>query len=143
MLCNEPLTAAALAARRQKTDDKAAEEGKKATRISEIDVWPVVVANGFRNTWVSASPSSSSSSSSSLSSPLTPGVRYRRWHKSCTGAHHVASAPLYPTLNIAFDYKEQFADFPTARNPAPPDVCRPPTSHTKRYFNIKQGVKGC
>lgn len=49
-LCNEPLTAAALAARRQRSDDKAAEEGAKPTRISEIDVWPVVVANGFRNT---------------------------------------------------------------------------------------------
>lgn len=50
MLCNEPQTAAALAARRQKADDTAAEEGGKAIRISEIDVWPVVVSNGFRNT---------------------------------------------------------------------------------------------
>ena len=48
-LCNEPLTAAALAARRLKSDNKAAEEGKKGARISEIDAWPVVVANGFRN----------------------------------------------------------------------------------------------
>ena len=50
MLCNEPLTAAAVAARRQRADDKAAEEGAKATRITEIDVWPLVVANNFRNT---------------------------------------------------------------------------------------------
>ena len=50
MLCNEPLTAAALAARRQKADDKAAEGTAKPVRISEIDVWPIVVANCFRNT---------------------------------------------------------------------------------------------
>ena len=50
LLCNEPLTAAAVAARRQRADDKAAEEGTKATRITKIDVWPLVVANNFRNT---------------------------------------------------------------------------------------------
>ena len=50
LLCNEPLTAAALPARRQKADDAAAEAGMKAARITEIDVWPVLIANGFRNT---------------------------------------------------------------------------------------------
>ena len=50
VLCNEPLTAAALAARRQKADDTAAEKGQKAARISDMYVSPVVVAHGIRNT---------------------------------------------------------------------------------------------
>ena len=48
-LCNEPLTAAAIEARRQTADDKAAETGAKPGRISEIDVWPIVVNNNIRN----------------------------------------------------------------------------------------------
>ena len=50
MLCNEPLTAAAVAARRKRVEDKAAEEGGEPRRISEIDLWPIVVSNRFRNT---------------------------------------------------------------------------------------------
>ena len=48
--CNEPTTAAALEARRVKTDKKAAESGKLAARITEVDVWPIVVRNNIRNT---------------------------------------------------------------------------------------------
>ena len=48
--CHEPTTAAAIEARRAKTDRKAAEQGKPATRITEVDVWPIVVRNNIRNT---------------------------------------------------------------------------------------------
>ena len=48
--CNEPTTAAAIAARRLKTDRKAADLGKSAPRIAEVDVWPIVVKNKIRNT---------------------------------------------------------------------------------------------
>ena len=47
---NEPLTAAALRSRREKKDRAAAEAGVAAGRITEMDVWGVVVQNGFRNT---------------------------------------------------------------------------------------------
>lgn len=47
---NEPTTAAALEARRLKTDRQAAEKGKPSARISEIDIWPIVVRNNIRNT---------------------------------------------------------------------------------------------
>ena len=33
-----------------KTDKKAAESGKLAARITEVDVWPIVVRNNIRNT---------------------------------------------------------------------------------------------
>ena len=48
--CNRPVTAAALQARRLKADRKAAEKGKAAPRITEMDVWPIVVRHGFKNT---------------------------------------------------------------------------------------------
>ena len=48
--CHEPLTAAALRKRKQRSDDLAAETGAKPARISEIDVWPVIVGKGFANT---------------------------------------------------------------------------------------------
>jgi len=48
--CNEPVTAAATRARRIKAERVAAEEGKGAPRISEFDLWPVVVRHGFENT---------------------------------------------------------------------------------------------
>jgi hypothetical protein len=47
---NEPTTASAIEARRLRTDRKAAEEQKPSARITEIDVWPIVVRNNFRNT---------------------------------------------------------------------------------------------
>ena len=48
--CNEPATAAAQRARRVRIDRAAADEGKAAARIQEIDVWPIVVQNNIRNT---------------------------------------------------------------------------------------------
>ena len=46
--CREPLTGPALDARRQGKEMKAAEAGKKA-RITEMDIWGIVVQNGIRN----------------------------------------------------------------------------------------------
>ena len=48
--CHEPTTAAAISARREKTDLKAAEASKPAARITEVDVWPIVVQHNIRNT---------------------------------------------------------------------------------------------
>ena len=45
--CHEPLTAAALESRSQEKQRNAAEEGKHE-RVTELDVFPVVVKNGFR-----------------------------------------------------------------------------------------------
>ena len=47
---NEPLTAPALAAKRLKLEHTAAEKGKAAPRITEFDVYPIIVNNGFKNT---------------------------------------------------------------------------------------------
>ena len=48
-LCREePLTAKALAARSEAAYQKACGEGK-AQKLSELDIWPIVVENGFRN----------------------------------------------------------------------------------------------
>jgi len=47
---HEPLTAAALRSRRLAADHRAAEEGRCAPRITELDVWPVVVQHNFRDT---------------------------------------------------------------------------------------------
>ena len=46
--CHEPITANALSKRSQLKQLRAAGAGE-AARITELDVWPVVVANGFRN----------------------------------------------------------------------------------------------
>ena len=48
--CHEPLTAVALSAKRLKMEHKAAECGDKEPRLTEFDVYPLVVKNGFRNT---------------------------------------------------------------------------------------------
>ena len=45
----EPSTAAALQARRQRAENAAAEEGKGEPRASELDIYPIIVENGFRN----------------------------------------------------------------------------------------------
>ena len=50
VLCNEPLTAAAIQGRRHRAEQKAAEAAKSAARPSEMDVWPIVVTNRIRNT---------------------------------------------------------------------------------------------
>ena len=49
-MCREPITAAAIRAKRIKVEDKALEEGKREPRVSDMDVWAVVVRQGFRNT---------------------------------------------------------------------------------------------
>lgn len=48
--CHEPWTAAAIHGRRLSLDRKAAEKGTQAPRVTEMDLWPVVVRHGFRNT---------------------------------------------------------------------------------------------
>ena len=48
--CEEPSTAPAIASRLLKRRMDATEEGKPEPRPSEIDVWPLVVRHGIRNT---------------------------------------------------------------------------------------------
>ena len=48
--CTEPVTAKALSAKRLRMDRKAADEGEEASRLTEMDVWPIVVNQNFRNT---------------------------------------------------------------------------------------------
>ena len=48
--CTEPLTAKALGAKRLKVDRQAAAEDEVAPRITELDVWPIVVKHAFKNT---------------------------------------------------------------------------------------------
>ena len=48
--CHPPLTAAALHGRRVAAEQRAAEEGTQAPKITELDVLPIVVHQGFRNT---------------------------------------------------------------------------------------------
>ena len=45
----EPTTAAALEKRRLKAAKHAAEEGREEPRVSEIDVWPIIVRHGIRS----------------------------------------------------------------------------------------------
>ena len=48
--CHEPMTAAALRRRRQHKEFCAAEEGKKEPRVTDLDIYALVVCKGFRNT---------------------------------------------------------------------------------------------
>ena len=49
--CTEPLTAKAIGAKRLKVDRRAAEDGKaEPPRITEMDVWPIVVKHNIRDT---------------------------------------------------------------------------------------------
>ena len=48
--CHEPLTAAALRKRRLHAEAEAAEAGEGDPKVREMDVWPIVVQQGFRNT---------------------------------------------------------------------------------------------
>ena len=48
--CHEPLTANALRARRVVAQKAASEKGDKEPRVTEVDVYPIVVHNGFQNT---------------------------------------------------------------------------------------------
>ena len=47
---HEPVTAAAMTARRLRADNAAAEEGKEPGRLTDGDVWALVVRAGVRNT---------------------------------------------------------------------------------------------
>ena len=47
--CHEPLTASALRTRRVQAERQSAEEGCRAPRITELDVWPLVVQGGLNN----------------------------------------------------------------------------------------------
>ena len=46
---HEPLTASALRKRRLYAETAAAESGQKAPKVSDMDIWPIVVQQGFRN----------------------------------------------------------------------------------------------
>ena len=48
--CHEPITALALRKRRTHAERRAAEEGKKEPRVTESDVYAIVVQKGFKNT---------------------------------------------------------------------------------------------
>ena len=48
--CTEPMTAKALGAKRLKMDRQATEKEEEAPRITELDVWPIVVKHNFKNT---------------------------------------------------------------------------------------------
>ena len=50
LCCNEPQTAAALRAKRQRDEDAAAEGSTSAPRVTEYDMWPIVVESGIKNT---------------------------------------------------------------------------------------------
>ena len=45
---NEPITASALESRREKHTQAAGEEGKGEPRVSDIDMWPVIVRSGIK-----------------------------------------------------------------------------------------------
>ena len=47
--CNQPMTAQALGAKRRKLDRQAAEKDEEAPRLTELDVWPIVVKHKMRN----------------------------------------------------------------------------------------------
>ena len=47
---NPPMTMEAIRARRQYVERSCAEDGKKQPRVSEMDLWPIVVANDIKNT---------------------------------------------------------------------------------------------
>ena len=48
--CNAPLTSAAIVARRKCAEEGAVAKGKTQPRVTKLDVWPIVVQNGIRNT---------------------------------------------------------------------------------------------
>ena len=49
-MCEEPTTAAALKARRTQHAKQASEEGKPEPNVQDIDIWPLIVSSGIRNT---------------------------------------------------------------------------------------------
>ena len=49
-VCQEPTTASAIARRREKKATAAAETGKSEPRPTELDLYPIVVRQQFRNT---------------------------------------------------------------------------------------------
>ena len=49
LCCHEPVTAAAMCAKRRRCEHHAAEEGKPEPRMTEFDLWPIVVETGIRN----------------------------------------------------------------------------------------------
>jgi hypothetical protein len=47
---HQPITAAALGAKRLRVEQKAAEKGKPDPRVTDMDIWALVVRSGIRNT---------------------------------------------------------------------------------------------
>ena len=50
LVCHEPQTAPAMWAKRQRKEDHAASTAKQEPRMTEYELWPVVVESGIRNT---------------------------------------------------------------------------------------------
>ena len=50
LCCHEPHTAAAMRVKRQRKEDRAAEESKPEPRMTEYELWPIVVESGIMNT---------------------------------------------------------------------------------------------
>ena len=50
LACNEPNTSSAMRAKRQRREDHAAEKAKPEPRMSDYELWPIVVESGIRNT---------------------------------------------------------------------------------------------
>ena len=50
LVCHEPHTAAAMRVKRQRKEDRAAEESKPEPRMTDYELWPIVVESGIMNT---------------------------------------------------------------------------------------------
>ena len=50
LMCHEPQTAPAMWAKRQRKEDRAAETAKQEPRMTEYELWPLVVESGIQNT---------------------------------------------------------------------------------------------
>ena len=50
LCCHEPQTATAMRAKRQRKEDAAAEASKAEPRVTEYDLWPIVVESQIKNT---------------------------------------------------------------------------------------------
>ena len=50
LACHEPQTASAIRAKRQRREDHAAENSKPEPRMTDYELWPIVVESGIKNT---------------------------------------------------------------------------------------------
>ena len=50
LACNEPNTSSAMMAKRQRKEDQAAEKSKPEPRMSDYELWPILIESGIKNT---------------------------------------------------------------------------------------------